>query len=220
MGKEALLIIYHSTPQTSIKIPCSASVPTFGDMARASGGMTGSSHSCSPKNYSRHKRRDETALVEKYYQYLYKHVSTIIPFLDPSAPRLRKALLQATTASLHVLGALSLDNNGKRQSESCSIAGSIISPRNHTILVQDVISIVMNIHHMHEVYEWNSNMVQEQCFECLIGRRWWYERPMFFYCCCYLEFDKLVVFSYFECRTVITEESYDSVFCGVFAIVV
>ena len=114
MGNEALLIIYHSTPQqTSITILCSASVPTNGDMLRAS----------------------------------------FICYLDPSAPRLRKALLQATTASSHVLGALSLDNKGKRQSESGSIAGSIISPRNHTILVQDVISIVMNIHHMHEMSE-------------------------------------------------------------------
>ena len=46
-------------------------------------------------------------LVQKYPQVLLKHipllVSTIIRCLDPSAPRRRKALLSATTASLHVL---------------------------------------------------------------------------------------------------------------------
>ena len=46
-------------------------------------------------------------LIEKYPQVLQKHlpltVSTIIRCLDPSAPRRRKALLQATTTSLHVL---------------------------------------------------------------------------------------------------------------------
>eukprot|EP01083_Nonionella_stella_P039885 108475_1 len=59
------------------------------------------------------KKRHEQALmciinlVQKYPQVLLKHipllVSTIIRCLDPSAPRRRKALLSATTASLHVL---------------------------------------------------------------------------------------------------------------------
>ena len=137
MGNEVLLIIYHNTPQqTLIRIPCSALVPTIGDMSRASAGMTDSSHSCSPKNYSRHKRRDD-----KYYQYLYKHLpltaSTIICCLE--------ILLQATTASLDVLGALSLDNKGNHQ-----VKVVLLEVLYHQEIIQNWSK--MNIH-MLEMYE-------------------------------------------------------------------
>ena len=128
MGSEALIISSSSssaaTPSNTANGSSATSNPAasastlsvndFNDNEPSDGGHSdGTVSTRKRRNDGGRARRHEQALmciinlVQKYPQVLLKHipllVSTIIRCLDPSAPRRRKALLSATTASLHVL---------------------------------------------------------------------------------------------------------------------
>ena len=115
MGNEALIISTANHTATSSEFDAEIN----GNHHRSSRNSKQIELKKEQKKHPKHQKKEAKArrheqalmciinLVQKYPQVLLKHipllVSTIIRCLDPSAPRRRKALLSATTASLHVL---------------------------------------------------------------------------------------------------------------------